>query len=207
MSQRRHLRGLLSVLILAIATSAAMSQEADVRGPPVTSPAEAPAPDGQPLSEDCFDELENGSGPLLACRVPLRLSPTEQAELENGSRGYVKNVSCLLTIRIGRGTLEAPIEIADHVFQSPEQPVACTVTTYKATFDITATFAPRVVFKDHTAVEAAPGLANVKGVSRVISWPVVQFVNRWPSIQTGMLRVVNAYLARERNRGFTRGTP
>ncbi|MFV0367956.1 MAG: hypothetical protein ACK5KM_05805 [Hyphomicrobiaceae bacterium] len=152
------------------------------------------------LSEDCFDELENGTGAELACIFPLRLSPDEQMELEKGSRGYIKNVTCTLKIRIARHFLEAPLGQKDHVFESPEQPVACQVTTHKSTIDITATFAPRIEFKDDKAVKATPGLANVKGVNRFISWPVVQFVNRWPSIRSGMLQVANALLERQRKK-------
>lgn len=150
------------------------------------------------LPEDCLAELDNRSKPEIACSFPIRLSEEEQAELEKGSRGYVKNVSCTMTIRIDRREVDTAIAATDHVFQSPEHPVSCTVTTHKSTFDVTGTFAPRVVFKNDAAVEATPGLGNIKGVSRVISWPVVQFVNRWPSIRKGLLQAVNAYRAHAR---------
>lgn len=148
--------------------------------------------------QDCFEQLQVGTAPEIACMVPLRLSETEQAELEKGSRGYIKNVACSLTVRIARSALEAAITSADTTFQSPEQPVVCSVTTAKSTFDITASFAPRIVIAGDTAVEATPGLGNVKGITRVISWPVVQFVNRWPSVRSGMLQVVNAYRTHHR---------
>lgn len=164
---------------------------------PATSSGTAPE---TPLSEDCFDELENGQGAEIACLVPLRLSDTERTELETGSRGYVKDVACTLTVRISRATIAEAISAADHVFESPEQPVTCTVTTHKSRFDVTATFAPRIVFKNDAAVEATPGLANVKGVNRAISWPVVMFVNRWPSIRTGLMRVADAYRRHARGR-------
>lgn len=157
-----------------------------------------------PLSEDCFDELENGQGAEIACIFPLRLSEQEKADLEAGSRGYVKDVTCTLTVRIARKEVAEAITAKDHVFQSPEQPVACTVTTGKSTFDVTATFAPKVVFKADQAVEAMPGLGNVKGVSSVISWPVVAFVNRWPSIRSGLLQIVNAYRVHARKRAVGR---
>lgn len=153
---------------------------------------------------DCFEQLENGNGPEISCAVPLQLSDTERAELEAGSRGYVKNVSCTLTVRVPRNDVERAIAAADIVFQSPEQPVVCTITTHKSTFDITATFAPRFVVKGDVATEATPGLANVKGVTSVISWPVVQFVNRWPSIRSGMLQIVNAYRTHARKRRAAR---
>lgn len=153
---------------------------------------------GGGTSSDCYDQLENGTAPEIACRVPLRLAPAEQAELEKGSRGYVKNVACTLTVKLARADIEAAIAASDHVFQSPAQPVVCTVTTHKSSFEVTATFAPRIVIKGGVATEASPGLGNVKGVSRVLSWPVVQFVNRWPSIRAGFLQVVDAYRAHKR---------
>jgi hypothetical protein len=146
-----------------------------------------------PLSEDCFAELSNKTRKDIACVLPMRLSDQERADLKAGSRGYVEDVTCTLTVRIARTEIDTAITKAEHIFQSPDQPVVCTVTTPKSKFDITGTFAPRVVFKDDKAIEASPGLGNVKGVSRVISWPVVQFVNRWPSIRSGMLQAVNAY--------------
>lgn len=158
-------------------------------------------------SEDCYDILENGTGREIACLVPLRLSEAEQAELDKGSRGYVKNVACIMTIRIARADLEAAISATDHVFQSPDQPVGCTVTTHKSTFDIKGVFAPRVVIKGGVATEATPGLGKVEGVSRVLSWPVVQFVNRWPSVKSGMVQVVNAYREHRRKRSAQTSAP
>jgi hypothetical protein len=155
--------------------------------------SDAGAPPSPPLSEDCFSELTTGTGTEIACLFPLSLSEQERADLKAASRGYVENVTCTLTVRIARAQVDQAIAKADHIFQSPDQPVTCSVSTPKSTFDITGSFAPRVVFKSDKATEATPGLGNVTGVSRVISWPIVQFVNRWPSIRSGMLQIVNAY--------------
>lgn len=178
----------------------AASDAPPATSPPVTSPAAPPA--SEPA--DCFEQLEKGTGREIACEVPLRLSAEEQAELEKGSRGYVKNVACLLTVRIVRADVEAAIAARDIVYESAPQPVACTVTTHKSSLDITATFAPRFVVRDDVAVEATPGLADVKGVTRVLSWPVVQFVNRWPSIRSGLLQIVNAYRTHARTKAAKR---
>ncbi len=160
-----------------------------------------PAPSQPGLSEDCFAEVETGTGPDIACLFPMRPSPEERAELETGSRGYVKDFNCRLTVRIARAEIDKALAAVDYSFKSPEQPVVCTITTYKSTFDVTATFAPEVTFKNGVAISATPGLSNVKGISRVISWPVVQFVNRWPSVRDGMLTIINAYKARKTNEG------
>lgn len=157
--------------------------------------AEPPAGKAPPLSQDCFAEIETGTGEDIACLFPMRPSPEERAELEKGSRGYVKDFSCALTVRIARAEIDRALAAADYVFKSPEQPVTCTITTHKSTFDVTATFAPQVTFKAGVAVDATPGLGNVKGITRVISWPVVLFVNRWPSVRAGMIQIINAYKA------------
>lgn len=157
------------------------------------SPAHAAAGTSQSLSEDCLAEVEKGTGPEIACLFPLRPSAVERAELESGSRGYVKDFNCRLTVRIARAEIDRALAAVDYAFKSPEQPVVCTITTYKSTFDVTGTFAPEVTFKNGEAVSATPGLGNVSGISRVISWPVVQFVNRWPSVREGMLTIINAY--------------
>jgi hypothetical protein len=158
----------------------------------VSEPA-ASKPANPPLSDDCFAELTSGTSQEIACLFPLSLSGQERADLKANSRGYVENVTCMLVVRIARAMVDETIAKPDHIFESPDQPVTCTVTTPKSTFDITAVFAPRVVIAGDKATEASPGLGNVKGVSRVISWPIVQFINRWPSIRAGMLQIVNAY--------------
>lgn len=163
-------------------------------------PAFAGAPTA-PLAEDCFADVETGTGPDIACLFRLQPSATERAELETGSRGYVKDFACRMTVRIARAEIDRALAAVDYSFKSPEQPVVCTITTYKSTFDVTGTFAPEVTFKNGVAVSATPGLGNVKGISRVISWPIVQFVNRWPSVREGMLTIVNAYKAHKAKGG------
>lgn len=162
-----------------------------------TSPPPLLSRAAQLLSQDCFAEVETGTGPEIACLFPIRPSAEERAELETGSRGYVKDFSCRLTVRIARAEIDKALAATNYVFKSPEQPVVCTITTHKSTFDVTGTFAPEVTFKNGVAVDATPGLGNVKGITRVISWPVVLFVNRWPSVRSGMIDIVNAYKARK----------
>jgi hypothetical protein len=184
------MRGVLTAFACAIACQPALA------GAP--SPPQPALPS---LSDDCFAEVETGTGPDIACLFRLQPSEAERAELEKGSRGYIKDFSCRLTVRIARSEIDKALVAADYAFKSPEQPVVCTITTYKSTFDITGTFAPEVVFKNGVAVSATPGLGNIKGITRVISWPVVQFVNRWPSVREGMLTIVNAYKAHKAKGG------
>lgn len=146
-------------------------------------------------ANDCFAELENGTGEEIVCAWPVSLSETERNDLKKASRAYLENVSCQVEIKIKRAMVDAALTAADLVFEAPPQPVACDLTTYKGVTKITATFAPRVVFKGGSAIEGTPGLGNVTGVSKVLSWPVVQFVNRWPSVKRDMVKIVNAYRA------------
>jgi hypothetical protein len=169
--------------IAAVLLTAAMARDTGLALKPLPSA----------LSQDCFAELETGTAPEIACLFPITPSPQEREELEKGSRGYVKDFTCRLTVRMSRAEIDKALSTNDYAFKSPEQPVVCTITTYKSTFDVTATFAPEATFKNGVAISATPGLGNVKGISRIVSWPVVQFVNRWPSVREGMLTIINAY--------------
>lgn len=190
MTPNRPVMLLLALLLALLPAIHAPINPAMAQAAPMPPPPPPPPP-----SEDCLEQIEHGRRPEIHCEVPLRLTPAEQAELEKSSRGYVRNVACTLTIRIARAEIDKVVEAADVVFQSPGQPVHCTVTTHRSTFDVTAAFAPRVVVAGGVATAASPGLGGVVGVSRALSWPVVQFVNRWPSVESGMLQVVNAYRA------------
>lgn len=154
------------------------------------------------LPEDCFEELENGKGVEIACQFPLRLTDQERQDLKRITREYMHDLACTMTIRIARAKIEEAIQATDLVFQSPEQPVTCTVTTKDSKFDVTGTFSPKVVFKADKAVQGSPGLGNVKGVSRALWWPVALYVNYGPGMRSGLLQVVNAYRDYARKKGL-----
>lgn len=174
----------LSVSLVCLAVSAAAAIGAPAAGKTTPTPG---------MSEDCFDTLENGRGPDIVCAFPLRLTETERADLKKATREYLHDLECTMTIKIERAKVDEAIRAADLVFQSPEQPVICHVTTGDKAFDVTATFAPRVVFKGDKAVAASPGLGNVTGVTRALSWPVMLYVNYGPGMRANMIQVVNAY--------------
>lgn len=146
----------------------------------------------------CFADLERGTAPEIVCEFPLQPSPTERAEMEKQTSGYLKDASCVVSIRIARALLTAAIETPETVFQAPPQPVACKVTMPGKTADtvtsITGTFAPKVTIKGGTAVEATPGMGNIKGVSQIISWPALAYINRAGFLRAGMLKTVNAWM-------------
>ena len=156
---------------------------------------------------DCFADLERGTSTHIVCNFPLKPSPGERAEMEKQTSGYLKNVTCTVAIRIERALIAAAIAAQEHQFEAPPQPVACDVTMpgksgAEATPDhiipITGTFAPKVTIKDGLAVQATPGLADVKGVSRIISVPVVAYINRAGFMRDGMLKIVNAWMTHMR---------
>jgi hypothetical protein len=158
--------------------------------------AASPATAAKP--SDCFDDLMRGRSAEIVCSMPLIPSPQERAELEKQSRGYVKSAECTVSIRIERALIQAAIDSQEHVFQAPAQPVQCTVTALwdkeTKTIPIAATFAPKIVIKGGTATDANPGLANVTGVPRALSWPVEAWVNSGIGIKGNMLKVINAWL-------------
>jgi hypothetical protein len=144
---------------------------------------------------DCIHQLIKETSREIACTLPLQMSEKELADLRRASRDILKDASCVLTIKIERALISGAVANADkHVFQSPPQPVACEIKTNESMIPVTFTFAPRVEFKDGQAIKATPGMANVNGVSRLLSLPVVVFVNSSRHVETGMLETVNAYL-------------
>ncbi len=155
---------------------------------------------------DCFTDLMAGKSAEIVCEFPIEPSAGERDELAKSTRGYLKDVHCLVSIRIARADVHAAIINPDHVFQAPPQPVACELEANLSKDEVRfipvgATFAPRVVIKDGTAIEATPGLGNITGVSRAISWPAETWVNRGAMVREGMIKVINAWL------GHMRGQP
>lgn len=159
---------------------------------------------------DCFADLEKGTSPQIVCDFPLQPSPTERAEMEKQTAGYVKNVICTVSIKVERASINTAINTPDYEFVAPPQPVACNVTmpgrakapavAEDTIVPITGTFAPKVTIKDSVAIHATPGLGDVKGVSRLISVPVVAYVNRAGFLREGMLKIINAWMTHMRGK-------
>jgi hypothetical protein len=149
-------------------------------------------------ADDCFANLTTGRSSEIICQFPLRPSDAERKELEALTRGYLKDVTCKVAIRIERAQVRAAIDTPDTVFQSPPQPVSCNVTAAwskaPTVIPIAATFAPVVTIKGGKAVDASPGLANVEGVPRPLSWPVEKWLNSGIGIKSEMLTIINAWL-------------
>jgi hypothetical protein len=140
---------------------------------------------------NCFWQLVHGRGTDLVCEHKAWITEEERADLKKLTREILQDVRCTVSINIKRVLVDDALELTDHVFQAPPQPVACEIATKDSALPITGTFAPRVVIKEGKAVEATPGLADVKGVTGVLSWPVVQYVNRAPGVRNEMLRMIN----------------
>jgi hypothetical protein len=179
-------RIIIGLAVVALLTTFSLPAAAGGNASPNTPKATA---------EDCFAEFETGTGADISCAWPVVLSVEERAELKKASREYLEDVSCQVTVKIARKMVSDALVAKDLVFEAPPQPVTCDLKTYKGVRKISATFAPRVVFKNGEAVEGTPGLGNVTGVTKVLSWPVVQFVNRWPGVKRDMVKIINAYRA------------
>lgn len=186
----RRIRGSVAVLLL--------SGAAVIAGVPVT-PTTA-APPAAVADRDCLAELIEGRGAEIACTFPVRMTDAELEQVRKATRDLLRDARCAMTIRIERRLVTEAVAASDHVFQAPPQPVACDVITARGALAITFTFAPRVEFKGGEAVMASPMMADVAGVSRVLSWPVVTYVNHSSEIRQGMLQVVNAYLRHQRTK-------
>jgi hypothetical protein len=167
------------------------------------SVARTPAAAKAASMADCFADLERGTASDIVCEFPLRPSPVERAEMDKQTSGYLKDATCVVSIRIARAAVSAAIETPEYLFEAPPQPVACKITmpgkAGDTITDVTGTFAPKVTIKNGLAVQATPGLGDVKGVSRVIAWPAVAYINRAGFLREGMLKVVNAWMTHMRS--------
>lgn len=153
-------------------------------------------PGEQKSSKDCFWQLLHGTG-AIDCAVPLRLSDEEKKELRKITRSYMQDVSCDLKIKLKRSYVVEVETKAEGDVTIPAQNVSCTVIGKKSSSPITFSFAPKLSFKDGQAVKASPQMGQIKGLSKIISWPVKQWVNRADMIEKPLLRVINAYRARK----------
>ena len=109
------------------------------------------------------------------------------------TRGLLQDASCRVQLQIARSLVAPALTAADYDFTAPPQPVTCEIKTKKSVIPLTGTFAPHVVFKAGEAMDATPGLADIKGVNSYLAWPVVQYVNRSPGVRRDMLAIINAY--------------
>lgn len=159
----------------------------------------APALAGQPATggglRACLDSVRQTT-PEISCEYTVLLTDQERADMRRLTRERLQDASCRVTVRISRDLVQPALTEANHIFNAPPQPVVCTIQTRDTTFDVTGTFAPNVTFKDGKATYASPGLGDVTGVSKVLSWPVIKYVNYSPGIRREMIAIINAYRGR-----------
>lgn len=144
---------------------------------------------------DCFEQFERGRNSVIACEFSTRLTAQEQADLRRITRDVLQDANCIVSIRIGREQLEIALASEAQIFTAPAQPARCEIKTRESSMEITGAFIPRIVISGGRAIDATPGLADVKGVSTILSWPVIQYVNRSATVRDGMLTVINGYRA------------
>ncbi len=143
----------------------------------------------------CLDAIAGRKGDEISCKYKTLLTEQERSDMQRLTRGLLKDASCVVNVKIARALVETALTKDDHVFEATPQPVSCEITTGDGGFPITATFAPKVLFKGGVASEGTPGLGNVTGVNKYVAWPVVQYVNRAPGIRKAMLEIINRYRA------------
>jgi hypothetical protein len=163
----------------------------------------AAAPDGAAqnpraaAARDCLNELSRGRSPDFACTWPASLRDKERDDLKRITRDMLQDARCSVAVKIERRVVMEALAAADYVFEAPPQPVDCEIEMKDGkVVPVTATFAPRVVFKDGQAVDGTPGLSHIKGVNSYLAWPVEQYVNRAPGVKKEMLRMINLYRER-----------
>lgn len=143
----------------------------------------------------CLKAIADPSGAEISCKYKTLLTDEERADMQRLTRGLLVDASCLVNVKIARDLVEPALTKDDHAFEATPQPVTCEIKTKDGGFPVSATFAPKVLFKQGVATEGTPGLGDVKGVNKYLAWPVVQYVNRAPGIRGSMLEIINRYRA------------
>ena len=141
----------------------------------------------------CLAAIARTSTDEITCEYIALLTDSERSDMRSLTRGLLQDASCRVQVQITRSLVAPALTAADYDFTAPPQPVTCEIKTKKSAIPLTGTFAPHVVFKAGEAVEATPGLADIKGVNSYLAWPVVQYVNRSPGVRRDMLAIINAY--------------
>ena len=158
--------------------------------------AAADTPPEPPKDRNCFYQLLEDTGAKIDCEHAAWLTDDEKADLAKITHDFLRDARCTIKIVIERAKVDAALAASDITFESPPQPMTCVLTTKGGDTTVTGTFAPKVVFKDGTAMSATPGLANVTGVNSYLAWPVVYYVNNAERISEPMIMMINAYRAR-----------
>jgi hypothetical protein len=164
----------------------------------VVASGDAPAQNPRAVAaRDCLMEIQRGRSPDFTCTWPAGLRDKEREDLKRLTQNTLHDARCAVAVKIERRVVMEALDASDYVFQSPPQPVECEIEMKDGkVVPITATFSPRVVFKDGQAVDGTPGLGNIKGVNGYLAWPVEQYVNRAPGVKNEMLRMINLYRER-----------
>ena len=173
---------LLSIAAVGAAQAADQAAKATPADPPYD------------IERDCFWQLSHGRGERIDCDFPVRMTPEELKKVQDLTRGVLVDARCNMVVSIERAKITEAINTPDHVFLPPPQPVTCHIETTKVNFPLEFTFQPRVVFKDGKAVKATPGMSADARATRMLSWPVRQWVNSSDDIETAMIRIINLYL-------------
>lgn len=148
------------------------------------------------MEADCLAQLTEGTGEEIACAFPAVMSRADRKSIRDLTRQIFRDAHCVVQVKFPRKIVEDALAKPDSTLETPPQDVACEVVTTKGRLPVKFTFAPLVEFQDGRAVTATPGMANVTGVNSWLAWPVVAYVNSSNTIETIMLRVVNAYVER-----------
>ncbi len=149
---------------------------------------------------DCWVQFMESDSKEISCSFPALMEPEDRESIAKLTRQMFKDASCQITIKLERVLIDEAIKAPDLAFVAPAQPVACEVKTSRSDLQVAFTFSPKITIKGGKAVKATPGMGGVTGVNSWLAWPVVAYINSTGSIQDVMLRVVNAYLERKRER-------
>lgn len=148
------------------------------------------------MEADCLEQLTDGTAEEIVCAFPAVMSRDDRKSIRDLTRQIFRDARCMVSVKIARSVIDEALANPDSSLKAPPQNVKCEVITTKGRLPVEFTFAPVVEFQGGRAVTATPGMDNVTGVNSWLAWPVVAYVNSSSTIESIMLRVVNAYVER-----------
>lgn len=151
----------------------------------------------QAMERDCLEQLSAPKGDV-ACEFPTIMEPVDRAAIAKITRNEFKDARCMIRVKLARKVVDEALAIADGRIKIPAQAVDCVLETINGEMPVGFCFAPVVDFKAGRAIVANPGMGEVTGVNTWLAWPVVTYVNGNKDIRQVMLRVINAFIERQR---------
>lgn len=153
--------------------------------------------EAQVMERECLAQLSAPDGDV-ACEFPTVMADKDRKAIQKITEGEFEDARCMVRVALARTVINDALGIDKGRVSLPPQDVTCVLETTSGDLPVSFTFTPAFDFNGGQAVKASPGMGGVKGVNSWLAWPVVTYINNNKEIREVMLRVINAYVERQR---------